>query len=73
MITENELIEAIKDAMDIEYDIEHSKNLKELEEWDSLAVLTLLSFFHDNGVDIEVEDVEEANSIDDFIRISING
>jgi len=70
-MNENKVLEEIKDAMDIEQDITPNDKLDSFEEWDSLAMLTILSFFHDNDINIEVEDIEQCSSIEDIVKLAI--
>jgi len=67
---ENEIIEEIKEAMEYEKDISLEDKLEALEEWDSLAMLTILGFFHDNNINIEVEDIEKCNTIGDIVNLA---
>jgi acyl carrier protein len=67
MITKEEFITEMKDAMDIESDISDDMVLADIDEWDSLAMLNVLAIFHDNDVDIEVEDLEECTKVSDIL------
>ena len=69
-MNKNNVLYEIKDAMDIEQDILLSDNLDSFEEWDSLAMLSILSFFHDNSINIEVEDIEQCNTIGDIVKLA---
>jgi acyl carrier protein len=69
MITNNELLDAIKDAMDVDYELDIQKKLDDYDEWDSLAMLSLLSFFHDKNINIELENIENANNIKTLLNI----
>ena len=67
----NILMEIIAESMDIEVDeLELSNNLSDYDEWDSLAVLTLMSFCNERvGKIPNVADVKKCVTVEDVLNI----
>jgi acyl carrier protein len=46
-MTEQQFIEEFKSILDTEYDIEADTELSDIDEWDSLAAMSLFTFLKD--------------------------
>jgi acyl carrier protein len=66
-MTKEEFLSQMVEAMDYESELSEEMVLDEIEEWDSLSMLNVLAIFHDNSIDIEVEDLEECKTVKDVI------
>lgn len=68
-MNQNEFINHFKEALELEAGIEvsFSDTFKELEEWDSLARLSLIAMLDEEyEVELESEDFDNLNSVQDL-------
>lgn len=54
---QQQFIDAFKEALEIEDDINLSDNFRDYDEWDSLARLSLIAML-DDEFDVQIEDAE---------------
>lgn len=65
---EQQFINAFKEALEIEDDIQLSDNFRDYDEWDSLARLSLIAMLDEEfGVQIEDEEFEQLKTVGDLI------
>ena len=69
---DNEKInEVIAEALEIEVEeVVLEKQLNEYENFDSLALLTLITLLEDSGVSLTTDDLENIKSIDDIYKLA---
>lgn len=68
MITKEQFLSQMQEAMDINFELNEDMKLDSIDEWDSLSMLNVLAIFHDNNIDIEVENLEECNTVNDILK-----
>jgi acyl carrier protein len=67
----DEVNEAIVEALEIEaHELDPSKKLDDYENYDSLALLTLMSLLEDGGVEIESDDLDSIECVSDIYRLA---
>lgn len=72
-MTQNELLEHIADALQRDGILELDMNLDSIEEWDSLAIISIIALF-DNLFNVEVTGnmLSKCKSVKDVIAIVSN-
>ena len=67
-MNQDKFIERLADALELDNnDIEMSLDFKELEEWDSLASLSLIAMLDEEyEVELESEDLDALNTVKDL-------
>ncbi|MCR4030928.1 MULTISPECIES: acyl carrier protein [Flavobacterium] len=64
-----EFILALGEELEIETTLEHTTNLKDLDEWDSMAAMVLIGFVSNEfGVTLNADDLKEITTIDSLIE-----
>tara|TARA_B100000674_G_C37822476_1_gene906511 strand:+ start:55 stop:279 length:225 start_codon:yes stop_codon:yes gene_type:complete len=66
----NEFLELVKETLDAENDISIDDMVEEIDEWDSLGVLSLVSMLDDLGVAFEVDKFEDIITVEDFVKMT---
>lgn len=70
-MTQNEFLEALKDALQREEDLSLDMALADLEEWDSLAIISLISLFDAQlGRKVSGNDLRGAVFVRDLVRLA---
>lgn len=70
-MTQIEFLEALKDALQREEDLSLDMALADLEEWDSLAIISLISLFDAQlGRKVSGNDLRGAVSVRDLLRLA---
>jgi len=65
-MTKEEFIEKLSDLLDTE--IDENTSLEELEEWDSLAMLGLLSIYDELQVEIDIDEMDDFKNVNDLLK-----
>lgn len=65
----NDLLELITETIEAENPINIDDNIDDIEEWDSLGVLSLISMLDDLGASLETEKFEDLKTVRDFIEM----
>ena len=70
----NEFILGLAEELEIETSIENTTNLKDLDEWDSMAAMILIGYVSNEfGVTLNAEDLKDITTLDSLIeRIGID-
>jgi acyl carrier protein len=64
----NDFILGLAEELEIETTLEHTTNLKELDEWDSMAAMLLIGYVSNEfGVTLNADDLKEISTIDSLI------
>jgi acyl carrier protein len=72
-MTKVELLEEIKETLQRDEDISFDMKLDNIEEWDSLAVISLMSLYDELfSVMTTNADIEQCKTINDLINIVAN-
>ena len=67
-MTKQEFIEKLRENIQTSMDLDENTLLDDIPEWDSLAMLGLLSLFDELEVEIGIEELEECKSIKDIFQ-----
>ncbi len=67
-MTENEFLEKFKDILQTEENLTLDTNLLDIEEWDSLAIITTVAFIDKEfGKKITVAELQDCDLISDIL------
>ncbi len=69
-MSETEFIENIKEVIDTEMDLDKDTLLDDIDYYDSVAVLSLMSYFDELGVSVSPKDFESCKSVGDLITLA---
>jgi acyl carrier protein len=64
-----EFLELIAEALDCEETIVVEDNVQDIEGWDSLGILSIVSVLDELGMPVELEKFEEINTVQDFVTL----
>jgi acyl carrier protein len=72
---EKKFLEIIKEALELEdRDLSLNDNFKEFDEWDSLALLTIIAELDENyGITIKSEDFKNIQTLQQLYNYTQNG
>ncbi|MBR4126609.1 MAG: acyl carrier protein [Alphaproteobacteria bacterium] len=66
-----QIIEGIKDLLDTEADLNEGTVLDDIEEWDSLASISVLAFFKQKmGLKIEAQALKDCKTVGDILKLA---
>ena len=68
-MNKEEFLDLIAETLDVEY-IEESMLLDEIDEYDSIAILGLMSMYDDIGVKVKPSDFENLKTVKDLIKLA---
>lgn len=72
-MTQQELLTYIQDALQRDDELKVEMNLQELEEWDSLAIVSLISLYDTYfGISVTGNVLRECQKVSDLIAIAEN-
>ena len=66
-------LEMLKEIMDREEEINDGMLLEDIEEYDSLAALSLMAMFDEYGINVLPKDFEELKTVKDLINLAKKG
>jgi acyl carrier protein len=69
-MSEADLIEGIKEVIDTEMELSRETLLEEIDYYDSVAVLSLMSYFDELGVGVAPKDFEELKTVGDLVDLA---
>ncbi len=69
-MTRDEMIEAIAEVIDTEATLTPETPLESLEEYDSVAVLSLMSWFDELGISVAPKDFEGLKTVADLLALA---
>ena len=64
-----DFLELVADALDCEDAIVLSDNVVDIEGWDSLGVLSIVSMLDGLGMPVELDKFEEIDTVQDFVTL----
>jgi hypothetical protein len=67
-----EFLKLLQDLMQTEVELEEELKLEDLEEFDSLAILSLVSMYDKLGVNVRPGDIADAVTVLDLIKMGEN-
>jgi|TARA_B110000483_G_C18121177_1_gene513669 acyl carrier protein len=65
-----ELLTIVAETIEYEDELHLDQNIEDIEEWDSLGVLSIVSMMDDLSITINLEDLEEIKTVEDFVRLT---
>lgn len=69
-MNKSELLEEIKEILQRDEEISLSMKLEDIEEWDSLANISMISLYdHLFGVIVTSETIEDCQTLDDLVKL----
>jgi len=69
-MTVKELLTIVAEALDYEDELRLDQNIEDIEEWDSLGVLSIVSMMDDLSISINLDDLEEIKTVEDFVKLT---
>lgn len=70
-MTKNEFLEELKEAMHRDEDLSEDMILDDIDEWDSLAFVSIMVFFKNKiGIKITAEDLKQCEKINDLLNLA---
>jgi acyl carrier protein len=65
-----ELLIVVAETLEYEDELYLDQNIEDIEEWDSLGVLSIVSMLDDLSISINLEDLEEIKTVEDFVKLT---
>jgi len=65
-----ELLIVVAEALEYEDELYLDQNIEDIEEWDSLGVLSIVSIMDDLNISVNLEDLEEIKTVEDFVKLT---
>jgi acyl carrier protein len=65
-----ELLTIVAETIEYESELHLDQNIEDIEEWDSLGVLSIVSMMDDLSITINLEDLEQIKTVEDFVRLT---
>ena len=65
-----ELLTIVAETIEYEDELHLDQNIEDIEEWDSLGVLSIVSMMDDLSITINLEDLEEIKTVEDFVSLT---
>jgi acyl carrier protein len=65
-----ELLIVVAETIEYESELHLDQNIEDIEEWDSLGVLSIVSMMDDLSITINLEDLEQIKTVEDFVRLT---
>lgn len=68
-MNKNEFILGLAEELEIETTLENTTNLKDLDEWDSMAAMVLIGYVSSEfGVTLNADDLKDITTVDSLIE-----
>lgn len=65
-----ELLSIVAEAIEYEDELHLDQNIEDIEEWDSLGVLSIVSTMDDLSISINLEDLERIKTVEEFVNLT---
>lgn len=69
-MTKEVFLQEVAEALDTELTLDEDMRLEEIEEFDSIGVLSLMSLLDENGVKVSPADFEKLQTVGDLIALA---
>ena len=69
-MTQQEFLEGIAEALDCEIELSGDTILDDIDEYDSIGVLSLMSYFDELGIKVSPNDFEKFETVQDLINLA---
>jgi acyl carrier protein len=65
-----ELLIIVAEALEYEDELCLDQNIEDIEEWDSIGVLSIVSMMDDLNISVNLDDLEEIKTVEDFVKLT---
>jgi len=69
-MTKNEFLELLEETMDCEETLNFDMKLEDIEEYDSIAVLSLMSMYDELNIKVSPSDFEGLKNVLDLLKLA---
>ena len=69
-MSKEEFLDLLAETIDTEEELNEKMNLDEIDEYDSIAVLSLMSMYDEMGVKVTPNDFKGLESVADLIKLA---
>jgi len=69
-MTKNDFLELLAETIDTECELSEELLLDEIDEYDSIAILSLISMYDDFGVKVNPSDFQDLKTVADLIKLA---
>lgn len=69
-MTEQEFFERIQETLEVDAPIDRSTSLEDLEEYDSLGILNLMTLFDEIGIEVDQNTFANLDTGEDLLRLA---
>jgi len=66
----DDFLELLAETMDTEEELNEDMNLEDIEEYDSIAILSLMSMYDEMGVKVTPNDFKNLEKVSDLIKLA---
>ena len=66
----HELLTIVAETIEYEGQLGLEDKIEDIEEWDSLGVLSIVSMLDDLSISMSLEDLEEIQTIEEFVKLT---
>ena len=66
----DELLTIVAETIEYEGELSLEDKIDDIEEWDSLGVLSIVSMLDDLNISMSLEDLEEIQTIEEFVKLT---
>ena len=66
----HELLTIVAETIEYEGELALEDKIDDIEEWDSLGVLSIVSMLDDLSISMSLEDLEEIQTIEEFVKLT---
>ena len=65
-----ELLELVAETIEYEGELELDQKIEDIEEWDSLGVLSIVSMLDTIKITVDLEELSEIATVGDFVKLT---
>lgn len=65
-----ELLELVAETIEYEGELELDQKIEDIEEWDSLGVLSIVSMLDTIKITVDLEELSEISTVGDFVKLT---
>lgn len=69
-MTKNDFLELLAETIDTEIELNEELELEEIEEYDSIAILSLMSMYDEMGIRVSPKDFENLKTVSDLLTLA---
>jgi len=65
-----ELLKLVAETIEYEGELELDQKIEDIEEWDSLGVLSIVSMLDTIKITVDLEELSEISTVEDFVKLA---